>query len=104
MGRHAKEFKTKLMRFCIRATLVKACKIKLSERNYFNPEKPAHGDFSKLIENLLMIWIRGRIKPEAYRELMSLKDEKLVMKLDLKSPEKPPIIKPTDFPLDKSVT
>lgn len=87
MGRRAKEYKTKLIRACVRATYIAVVKRKLSEKNYFNPEKPAHGDFSELLETLLLAWLRQRLKPETYKELLVLKDIKQVPMLDLSPPK-----------------
>ncbi len=88
MGRRAKTFPTKLIRACVRETIIKAVKIKLSERNYFNPDKPAHGDMSNLIENLLLVWLKGRISEDSYRKLLLTKHEKEVSNLDLSTPKK----------------
>jgi hypothetical protein len=64
MGRPPQEFKTTQTRASIRETYEHAVYKELAKENFFNPTKPAQGDYSKLIQQLIREWLMTKLSKE----------------------------------------
>lgn len=77
MGRRSKSYKTKLTRPTIRQEYYDAVRKVLCSFNYFNPTKPEHEAYSKLVEQLLVDWLKTRLSEEDFAALPERKIERL---------------------------
>lgn len=69
MGRPKQIYETMQMRASIRSTIDRAVYDTLAKDNYFNPLKPAQGDYSKLVETLLRKWLATKLSPQDMNKL-----------------------------------
>ena len=69
MSRPARGYSTELLRARIRKEYYAEVMSALSQKNLFNPEKPAHGDISALVEQLLMDWLEKELSPAQFQAL-----------------------------------
>ncbi len=83
MGRTAKRYPSRRIRANIRTTYVEALEIILAHANYFDPTKPAHGDKSKVIENLVEEWLKRKLTKEAFTKLLLARTPEEVQLLGL---------------------
>ena len=77
MGRKAKPFKMILLRTRIRSEYLEAVRAELAKLNFFNPEKPYHGDMSSLVEQLFLDWLKERLSDEDFKKLPERKENRL---------------------------
>jgi hypothetical protein len=77
MGRRAKPFRTKLTRPTIRQEYYDAVRKELCKLNLFNPTKPEHESYSKLVEQLLVDWLKDRLDSTTFQQLPERKAKRL---------------------------
>jgi len=69
MPRPSRGYNTELLRARVRSEYHEAVTDALAEKNLFDPNKPAHGDMSKLVEQLLVAWLKKELPSEAFKAL-----------------------------------